>query len=192
MRLNKKIIAIACLLLVVTVFASMTLIQQPPAQRPPDPPVTNLKVLPKKLTYRQVDHIMDEWAAALGVRCNFCHAFNPQTRKSNFASDEKPEKEMARHMYKMMVAMNKKYFKAGDKDSLGMVKLTSINCYTCHNGKAHLELSAPPKRQFGPPPGGAPRPQSAPPAGGPPAGGPPAGGPPAGAPPAGTPPPAGK
>lgn len=165
MHLNKKIIAIACLLLAVTVLASMTIIQQPAAQQQPAPPPTNLKVLPKKLTTKQVDDIMGQWAASLGVRCNFCHAPNPETKKMDFASDEKPEKEMARHMYKMMVAINKKYFKAGDKDSLGMVKLTSVNCYTCHNGKAKLELTLPKRQGFGgPPAGGAPgaRPQGAP------------------------------
>ena len=78
-----------------------------------------------------------------------------------------------------MVTINKKYFKAGEKDTLGMVKLTSVNCNTCHNGKAKPELTVPKRAAFGgPPPGGAPgaRPQGAPPAGGPPAGTPPAGG----------------
>ncbi len=174
MHLNKKITVISALLLAVVVLASMTL-QQP--QRPADPPVTNLKVLPKKLTFRQVDHIMDEWSASLGVRCNFCHVRDNAANKWDYASDAKPEKEMARHMYKMMVSINKKYFKAGEKDSLGMVKLTSVNCNTCHNGKAKLELTVPKRQGFGPPPGGAPRPQGAPPAGGAPAGAPPTGAP---------------
>ena len=177
MHLNKKITVITSLLLAVVVLASMTLQQQP--QRPPDPPVTNLKVLPKKLTYRQVDHVMDEWAASLGVRCTYCHVRDEAARKFDYAADTKPEKEMARHMYKMMVTINKKYFKAGEKDTLGMVKLTSVNCNTCHNGKAKPELTIPKRAGFGgPPPGGAPgaRPQGGPPTGGPPAGTPPAGG----------------
>lgn len=188
MHLNKKIIAIACLLLAVTVLASMTFIQQPPAQRPPEPEPTNLKVLPKKLTHKQVEDIMGQWSASLGVRCNFCHVSDPQTRKTDFVSDAKPEKEMARHMFKMMVAINKKYFKAGDKDSLGMVKLTSVNCYTCHNGKSKLELTIPKRQGFGgPPPGGAPgaRPQGGTPMGGTPGAAPataPAGTPPTTAP----------
>jgi hypothetical protein len=177
MHLNKKITVITSLLLAVIVLASMTLQQQP--QRPPDPVITNLKVLPKKLTFRQVDHIMDEWASSLGVRCNFCHVRDNAANKWDYASDAKPEKEMARHMYKMMVTINKKFFKAGEKDTLGMVKLTSVNCNTCHNAKSKPELTVPKRAAFGgPPPGGAPgaRPQGAPPAGGPPAGTPPAGG----------------
>ena len=41
---------------------------------------------------------MDGFKAALGVRCNFCHAFNGKT---DFASDEKEEKGIARYMMKM-------------------------------------------------------------------------------------------
>jgi hypothetical protein len=116
---------------------------------------------------------MDEWAHSLGVRCNFCHAPNPETKKMDWASDAKPEKNMARMMYKMESDINKKYFKAG-KDSLGMVMKAGVNCYTCHNGKAHPEVTmppAPPRRQ-GPPPGGMP-PAGAPQGGqqGPPPGG---------------------
>ncbi|MFD0751537.1 c-type cytochrome [Mucilaginibacter calamicampi] len=177
MRLNKKITVIASLFLAVTVLASMTLQQQP--QGPPQPPPSNLKVLPKKLTRQQVSKIMDEWASSLGVRCNYCHARDEAANRTDYASDAKPEKEMARHMYKMMVTINKKFFKAGDKDSLGMVKLTSVNCYTCHNGKSKPELTVPKRPAFGGP--GA-RPQGAPPAGGAPAGTPPMGGAPAGAP----------
>jgi len=163
----------------VVVLASMTLKQQPQ----PEAPLTNLKVLPKKLTHKQVDKVMGEWAASLGVRCGYCHVRDEAARKTDYASDAKPEKEMARHMYKMMVTINKKYFKAGEKDSLGMVKLTSVNCNTCHNGKSKPELTVPKPAGFGPPPGGAPgaRPQGAPPVGAPPAGAPPAGAP-AGAP----------
>ena len=170
MHLNKKITVITSLLLAVVVLASMTFQQQQP-----ETPPTNLKVLPKKLTRKQVSAIMDEWSSSLGVRCTYCHVRDEAARKTDYASDTKPEKVMARHMYKMMVTINKKYFKAGEKDTLGMVKLTSVNCNTCHNGKSKPELTVPKRAAFGgPPPAGAPgaRPQGAPPAGGPPAGAP--------------------
>ncbi len=148
MRIDKKIKATICLLSGVTLMAFMGF-----QQRPPDPPVTNLKVLPKKLTFKQVDHIMDEWAASLGVRCNFCHERNTTTNKMDYASDGKPEKEMARHMYKMTIALNKKYFKANEKDSLGVAKFTSVNCNTCHHGVAHIEVTVPKRGGGGPGPG---------------------------------------
>ena len=101
------------------------------------PEYKNLKVLSKKLTHRQLGGIMDQWAKALGVRCNFCHARGADG-KNDFASDAKPEKLMAREMFKMTAKINKKYFKAG-KDSLGMVMNTGIACVTCHHGTSHPE-----------------------------------------------------
>ncbi|MFD2147244.1 c-type cytochrome [Mucilaginibacter antarcticus] len=169
MLLNKKLLITASLLSGVILLASMTL-QQPQG---PEPKLMNIKVLPKKLTFKQVDHIMDQWSAALGVRCNFCHVRNEETRKTDYASDAKPEKQMARDMYKMTAKLNSKYFK-GENDSLGVAKMLSVNCNTCHRGVAHLEQATWPSRGGGAPrpqgapgqggPGGAPRPQGTPPA----------------------------
>jgi hypothetical protein len=159
MHINKKISATICLLAGVVLLASMTFIQQPPQQRPPDLKVTNLKVLPKNLTFRQVDHIMDDWAASLGVRCTFCHVRNEETKKMDFANDAKPEKKMARHMYTMAIKINKKFFKSNEKDSLGVAKFASVNCNTCHHGVAHIEVSIP-KRGGGPGPAPAPEKKS--------------------------------
>jgi hypothetical protein len=162
MLFNKKLLVTTVLLSGIVLLASMTLIQQQPPQQRVDPKVTNLKVLPKKLTFRQVDHIMDQWSDALGVKCGFCHARNEETKKMDYASDAKPEKQMARDMYKMTAKLNSKYFK-GEKDSLGVVKMASVNCYTCHRGVAHLETATwPPHGR----PAGPPKPQGAPPAAG--------------------------
>ena len=117
----------------------------------------NLKVLPKNISDKNLDHMMDEWAASLGVRCNFCHARNDQTKKMDFASDAKPEKTEAREMFRMMSKINKKYFEA-KKDSLGMVMTSGVNCNTCHNGKAHPEVVVPKREHMGPPPGAPPAP----------------------------------
>ena len=137
---------------------------------PDDPGYKNLKVLPKNLTHQQLGKVMHEWSGSLGVRCNFCHAANADGKGMDFASDAKPEKEMARHMYKMMNKINQKYFEA-KKDSLGMVMTSGINCYTCHRGDSHPEVKLPEMKMGpgGPPPGGM---------GGPPPGSPPPGGPP--------------
>ena len=43
-------------------------------------------------------------------------------------------------MYEMTAKINKKFFEA-KKDSLGAVMESSVNCYTCHNGKSHPEIS---------------------------------------------------
>jgi len=146
MRFNKRLTTVLVLILSVVALASMTSIQQqqpqqqqgPPQQRP-EPKLVNIKVL-KKMTYRQVDHLMDEWASALGVRCNFCHANNPTTNRVDYTLDTKPEKKMARDMYQMAAKINSKYFKA-KKDTLGAVMESSVNCYSCHHGVSHPEIS---------------------------------------------------
>ncbi len=164
--INKKLLVTLGLSSVV-VLSAMTAMQPGPAQ--PEMKAKNLKVLPKNISHEQLDHIMGEWSHSLGVRCGFCHAPNPETKKMDFASDAKPEKEMAREMFKMTATINKKYFKAG-KDSTGMIMYTGVNCYTCHQGKEHPEVvDAPAPKRMGMP----------------------AGAPPQGTPPQGTPPPAG-
>jgi len=128
----------------------------------------NVKELPKSLTDQQLHMVMREWSISLGVRCNFCHAPSADGKGLDFPSDAKPEKTIARHMYKMMNKINSKYFEA-QKDSLGMVMRSGVNCYTCHRGDSHPETKLPEmKRPGGPAPGGP---------GGPPPGSPAPGGP---------------
>lgn len=104
------------------------------------PPKRNLKVLPKDISKENLDKVMDEWKGALGVRCNFCHAASPDNpRKMNWASDAKPEKEMARQMFTMTGKINKKYFHSKKGDD-GMMAMAAVNCNTCHNGQAHPEI----------------------------------------------------
>jgi hypothetical protein len=172
MFINRKI---TITLTVASIAAVTALTSMAPKQLTDDGP-KNLKVLPKNLTDRQVHQIMHEWAVSLGVHCDFCHAANADGKGLDFASDAKPEKETARHMFKMMNKINEKYFEA-KTDSLGMVERSGINCYTCHRGDPHPETKLPPMKMGpgGPPPG----------PGGPPPG---AGGPPPGN---GTPPPPG-
>ena len=159
MKLKGKITVAAMLSGVMALSIAASL----PQDREP-PKLVNLKVFPKNIPYRVLDHTMDIWSASLGVRCNFCHAGDPQTHKMDFASDAKPEKQMAREMYKMTAKINSKFFKA-TKDSLGMVITTGVNCNTCHKGVSHPEVVLPEEHHGpgGPPPGGP---------GGPPPGGP--------------------
>ena len=169
MLINKKLVITLGLSSVVT-FVALT------SMAPDDPGYKNLKVLPKNLTHQQLGKVMHEWSGSLGVRCNFCHAANAEGKGLDFASDAKPEKEMARHMFKMMNKINDKYFEA-KKDSLGMVMTSGINCYTCHRGESHPEIKLP-EMKMGP---GGPPPPGGPGMGGP--GGPPPGSPPPGGPP---------
>ncbi|MEZ2334519.1 c-type cytochrome [Mucilaginibacter sp. RCC_168] len=154
MPFNRKIIATLGLLSVVVLGAmtSMT------PKKPQDDGFKNLKVLPKNITGDNLHKVMEEWEHSLGVHCNFCHVRNDETKKMDWASDAKPEKEMARDMFKMMNKINQKYFHA-KKDSLGMVMQSGVNCNTCHRGTAHPEVVIPAGgAPGGMPPGGQPAP----------------------------------
>ena len=109
------------------------------AIRPQDdkPKKRNLKVLPKDISHEDLDKVMDGWKAALGVKCNFCHAPSADSTSHHldFASDAKPEKNIARHMFAMTAKINKKYF-SFNKDDKG-VTIPAISCVTCHRGSPH-------------------------------------------------------
>lgn len=148
MVINKKILVTLCLSSVVTIVALTSMKSE-------DKEFKNLKVLPKNITKEQLGKVMHEWSASLGVHCDFCHVRNEAEKKMDFPNDAKPEKEMARHMFKMMNKINQKYFDA-KKDSLGFVMTSGINCYTCHRGESHPETKLPERKGPGGPPQGNP------------------------------------
>lgn len=98
-----------------------------------DQKAKNLKVLPKNISHEELDKVMDNFKMALGVKCGYCHApKKDNSKKLDFASDEKPEKERARDMLRMVAKINKKYFQKEMKDGK---RTNVVNCITCHNGK---------------------------------------------------------
>jgi Photosynthetic reaction centre cytochrome C subunit len=103
---------------------------------PPDAKYKNLKVLPKNISSKKLSEIMvDEFQDDLGVSCNFCHAENKDTHKPDYASDEKPEKQIARAMMQMTIGINKKYFNL--KHPMIGDSTLAITCNTCHHGNPH-------------------------------------------------------
>ena len=65
------------------------------------------------------------WGKGLGISCTYCH--NP----GNWASEEKPQKEIARQMYGLRRIIN---------DNLKQINNlhdnpARVNCFTCHRGK---------------------------------------------------------
>ena len=94
----------------------------------------NLKVLPKDISSKDLQGIMtDDFEDGLGVSCGFCHAAAKDGHGLDFASDAKPEKEIARRMMRMTLDLNKEYFKV-HKPRIGSNTLT-ITCATCHKGE---------------------------------------------------------
>lgn len=95
---------------------------------PPDP--TNLKVLKTK-SGTEVRQIMRTFTTGLGVQCVYCHL------QGNFASDENPKKETARHMIQMTTEINRQ-FPDGKMH---------VSCFTCHRGESEPKTAPEPKAQ---------------------------------------------
>jgi len=95
----------------------------------------NLKVLPKKISPEKLNDIMNNYKDALGVDCKFCHASakDSMAHVLDFASDAKPEKDIARKMMRMTSKINKKYFDAVKDEKLNA--LPAVSCITCHHRK---------------------------------------------------------
>jgi cytochrome c553 len=129
MKLNRKFSIILLLAAPITIAAGRS------ASKPPAEQYVNLKVLPKDISSKDLQKIMvDEFEDGLGVACNFCHSADKTNGQIDFASDAKPEKEIARQMMKMTLGINKKYFKV-KHPMLGNEALT-VTCNTCHKGVA--------------------------------------------------------
>lgn len=99
----------------------------------------NLKVLPKDITDADLDSIMEAYSKQLNVSCDFCHAESKANKNDlDYASDDKPEKEITRQMIRMTADINKDYFnytiiyKAGEK--------MAVSCFTCHDGFPRPEM----------------------------------------------------
>ena len=68
----------------------------------PDPELKNIKAFPSTMTYKQVDHEMDVFKVALGVKCNYCHVQTPPGAPRDLASDANPKKEIARDIHRVI------------------------------------------------------------------------------------------
>lgn len=118
-----------CVLLGVAVFVALTGIrglaqeQAKPAGDAPKPAekqFKNIQVL-KDIPAEQLIPTMQFITASLGVECDFCHVEHQMDK------DDKKEKQTARKMIEMELAIDKYNFE-GDLE---------VTCYTCHRGSAH-------------------------------------------------------
>jgi hypothetical protein len=131
MKVNLKFTVISGLAAVIIAGASLTTLSSTPQA----PQYVNLKVLPKNISSHDLQSIMaDDFDDGLGVSCGFCHANNQDGHGLDFASDAKPEKNIAREMMRMTMGINRKYFKV--KHPLIGSNALVISCNTCHKGRA--------------------------------------------------------
>ena len=75
------------------------------------------------------------YSKALGVTCTHCHV------ETDFASDEKPPKRVAREMAAMHRRINQTLARMKALDSLPEDRF--INCGTCHRGTLHPQKRTP-------------------------------------------------
>jgi hypothetical protein len=134
-------------LAMVAVAGSLALAQAPEAGRgggqrgaaPPEP--HNLKVLPATTTTAQILPIMRNFSAALGTNCGYCHVWTgPGLPTNDYASDEKPTKQVARVMMQMAGEINQKLAANIKKPA---DQITRVQCMTCHRGEAIPKLPPP-------------------------------------------------
>lgn len=109
-------------------FLASAAFAQQPAQEAPK----NLKVLPKDFTRAQVIGVMQNFTAALGVGCEYCHV-EKEGAPPDFASDDKKEKELARAMMHITQDLNARL---PMEFGVPAADLTRIGCITCHRGVA--------------------------------------------------------
>ena len=107
-------------------------------QRAPQPPPTNLQVLPKDWTRQQVVQVMQQFNMGLGVMCNYCHqemaGAQPNAQGNiplDFASDEKQTKKTARVMMRMVGDINRTF---GSQLGKAQTDVVQVQCATCHRG----------------------------------------------------------
>jgi photosynthetic reaction center cytochrome c subunit len=80
----------------------------------------NIEILKGKKASR-LPGMMSALTGLLGVDCSYCHVPN------EWAREDKPTKQTARKMFRMMAAINKDNFEGKN----------AVSCWTCHRGNPH-------------------------------------------------------
>jgi tetratricopeptide (TPR) repeat protein len=106
------------------------------ARLPAQWPVTqlkNVKSLPADIRISALIDTMKYFTRALGVRCTYCHVGREDQSldQYDFASDDRPAKEKARVMIRMVSAINAQYLASlPTRRDPAIV----VSCATCHRG----------------------------------------------------------
>jgi len=156
---NKLIVILG--LVVAASFATMAYTADKPQEG-----YKNLQVLPKDISHDDLDKVMHGFNDALGVKCMYCHVHEGTDFRQGWKwdSDDKPEKNIARHMLKMTMGINATYFNF--ENSTRTDTIHAVTCVTCHRGIPHPDAEAIAKQMGGdssmqkqapPPPPGTPQ-----------------------------------
>ena len=132
-------VVLGCLLLTLP-----SLVAAQPNETPQNP-----QVLPQEMSRREVIEVMRGFDAALGVDCEHCHVDAVAGERRDFADDDKPTKEVARAMMRMVNAINAAYFADSKEfehrgthgiDHMQGEARVQVGCVTCHRGQEHPHL----------------------------------------------------
>jgi len=96
-------------------------VKDPAQEKTADQVYRNIQVL-KGTPAAQLQPVMALFTGALGVRCSYCHT-------NAFDKDDKPAKQTARRMIRMMFELNKANFDGRP----------AVTCATCHRGQPKPE-----------------------------------------------------
>lgn len=78
--------------------------------------------------------VMSAFSRALGTDCTLCH------EPGAWEKETKPEKQVAREMFKMVLAINNDYL----KNIKGLKSASpTVSCTTCHRGQLIPEVNLP-------------------------------------------------
>jgi len=113
-------VALFCVFNFLAILIFPTYAQEQPASKTAAQQFKNVQVL-KDIPADQLIPTMQFIAGALGVDCEFCHVEHAMDK------DDKKEKQTARKMIEMELAINKSHFK----------NEIEVTCYTCHRGSPH-------------------------------------------------------
>jgi len=89
-------------------------------EEPAEKVFKNIEILKGKPASR-LPGMMSALTGLLGVNCTYCHV------KDKWDSEEKPTKQVARKMFRMIGGINNDYFEGKNK----------VSCWTCHRGNPH-------------------------------------------------------
>ena len=104
--------------IVIALFAATPLFAQQPK---------NVKIL-TGLSRPEVQRVMNEMRAGLGVHCHYCHVAGQDP-----SVDATPQKARAREMMQMVIDINQRNFNGKPV----------VTCFTCHNGSPHPAFAPP-------------------------------------------------
>jgi hypothetical protein len=147
MKLARPIVVVLTVSLFLAACAAMQQ-QKAQAARADTGEFHNLQIFPQNITHDELIANMRGFARALGTRCDHCHAANPPGSKEqfDFASDAKPEKNVARAMLRMVHSANNDYLAKVNPHG------QMVTCNTCHRGHTVPDANAPAESTPPPPP----------------------------------------